>query len=312
MIKDNVLECINDTPLIRLHNIEKHFDLKFSLFIKLERNNPSGSIKDRAAKEIILDALKKNKINKETLIIEATSGNMGISLALICASLNLNLVIVMPENSSIERRIMMKELGAKLILTKKEEGMEGAVKLAKKLHKEIENSYYPNQFDNLNNLKAHYKYTSKEILKDLNNDISVFAASFGTSGTLIGCAKRFKKLNKDIKIIGIEPKESPLVSEGKIGQHKIQGIGANFIPKLFNKELVDEVIKVSSLDAYKYMNLLAKKEGLLVGISSGANLGIIDYLKDKKEYYNKNVVTILPDNFERYLSVEGVLIDEDN
>jgi len=311
MIKNSVLECINDTPLIRLNNLEKFYYLKFNLFAKLERNNPSGSIKDRAAKEIILDAFKKNKINKDSTIIEATSGNMGISLALVCATLNLKLVIVMPENASIERRKMMEELGAKIILTSPKGGMKEATKIARKLNKEINNSFYPNQFSNLNNIKAHYKYTSKEILKDLNNKVDVFACGFGTSGTLIGCAKRFKKINSNVKIIGIEPKESPLISENKSGPHKIQGIGANFIPKLYKKELVDEVIKVSSLDAYKYMNILAKKEGLLVGISSGANLGIISYLKDKKEYFNKNVVTVFPDNFERYLSVDEVILNED-
>ena len=305
MLKNSVLECIGDTDLVELKNIEKEFNLTYKLYAKLERENPSGSIKDRAALYIINDGLKNGTINKETVIIEATSGNTGISLAMIGARLNLKVIIVMPENASKERRLMMQAFGAEVLLSNKELGMQGAVDNANDLKKLKRTAIIADQFTNISNINAHYYGTSKEILKDLNGKLDVFIAAFGTSGTLIGNGKAFKEYDKNIEIIGVEPKSSSLVLTGKAGPHKIQGIGANFLPSLYNSEYVDKVISISDEDSYLGARLLAKKEGLLCGISSGCNLMAAINL-DKKAYANKIVVTVLPDNGERYLSVDGL------
>jgi len=299
----SILEAIGNTPLIKLEKIEKHYDLTFNLYGKLERNNPSGSIKDKPAYYIVLDALNKKLINKETILLEATSGNMGISLAMIGAYLNIKVIIAMPENSSKERIQMMKAYGASVILTKKEEGMTGSIKKIEDLHRKFKNSIIASQFENEANIKAHYEITAKEIYDDLEGKVDVFLAGFGTSGTLMGCAKFFKERNPNIKIIGVEPLSSPLLTKGEIGSHKIQGIGANFIPKLFDKSLIDQIITISNEEAYELTKELAKKEGILAGISSGANIAAILKI-DGKSCRNCNIVTVLPDNGERYLSVE--------
>lgn len=301
--KNSILECIGNTPLVRLNKIEKKYDLNYKIFAKVERFNPTGSVKDRASFYMIDKALKNKVINKETVIIEPTSGNTGIGLAMVCAYFGLKLYIFMPESSSIERVKMMKALGAKVMLTKKEFGMKGSIDEAIKLSKDIPNSFIPSQFENDYNALSHYETTSREILDALDNKIDVFIAGFGTGGTISGCAKRFKEVNNKIHIIGVEPLSSPLLTKGKAGPHKLQGIGANFIPKLLNRSLIDEVIDISDDDAYFFTNELALVEGIFAGITSGASLAAAVNLNNKI-YKGKNIVIILPDNGERYLSVE--------
>lgn len=305
MIRNNVFELIGNTPLVKLNKIIEKYDLSFNLYAKLERNNPSGSVKDRAAYYIIKDAFEKRLINKDSTIIEASSGNMGISLALISSYYNLKCIITMPSNASKERIKMMEAYGAKVILTKKEEGMKGSINEANRLAKEIPSSFLTKQFENEANIKAHYETTSKEILSDLDNKLDVFIAGIGTSGTLIGNAKRFKEELKSVEIIGVEPLSSPLINKNIAGSHLIQGIGANFIPSLYNKNYVDRVLDISNENAYRGVKLLSSLEGLFVGISSGASL-MAALTLNKEIYKNKNVVIILPDNGERYLSVEGL------
>lgn len=305
MIRNNVFELIGNTPLVKLNKIIEKYDLSFNLYAKLERNNPSGSVKDRAAYYIIKDAFEKRLINKDSTIIEASSGNMGISLALISSYYNLKCIITMPSNASKERIKMMEAYGAKVILTKKEEGMKGSINEANRLAKEIPSSFLTKQFENEANIKAHYETTSKEILSDLDNKLDVFIAGIGTSGTLIGNAKRFKEELKSVEIIGVEPLSSPLINKNIAGSHLIQGIGANFFPSLYNKNYVDRVLDISNENAYRGVKLLSSLEGLFVGISSGASL-MAALTLNKEIYKNKNVVIILPDNGERYLSVEGL------
>ena len=305
MYKNSVLNSIGETPLVKLDNTIKKYQLTFNIFAKLERCNPSGSVKDRAAYFIIKDALEEKKIDKDSVIIEATSGNMGISLSMIAASFGLKCIICMPENASKERVLMMKAFGAEVILTDKKEGMTGSVKKAEELGRKYKNSFLAHQFENASNIKAHYETTSWEILKDLDGKLDVFMAGVGTSGTLIGNAKRFKELNSKIEIIGIEPASSPLLNKGLNGPHLIQGLGPNFLPKIYDKKLVDKVFDITNEEAYEGTRILAKTEGMLCGISSGAAL--MGALKLNKDIYkNKNVVIILPDNGERYLSVENL------
>lgn len=301
----SIEKAIGNTPLLKLNNIINSFNLSFSLYAKLERNNPSGSVKDRAAYFIINDALKEKKITKNSVVIEATSGNMGISLSMICASIGIKCIICMPENASKERVLIMKAYGSEVILTKKEEGMVGSVKMAEELATKYKDSFLAHQFENESNVKAHYETTSWEILKDLEGKLDVFLAGVGTSGTLIGNAKRFKEYKQDIEVIGVEPFSSPLLNKGFAGRHLIQGLGPNFVPKIYDLRLVDRVIDVKDEEAYEGARILAKKEGLLCGISSGAALKAAISL-DKDKYKGKNVVIILPDNGERYLSVENL------
>lgn len=298
------MEAIGDTPLINLKRIKEKYGLKADIFAKLERNNPTGSIKDRAARQMVLSALNDKKIDKDSVLVEATSGNMGISLASICASLGLKLVIYMPENASKERRTLMKALGANLVLTPKGLGMEGSLKEAEAFVKKTPNAYLLRQFENPDNVKAHYLTTGPEIYNALEGKIDCFVASFGSGGSISGIALYLKSRNPSIKIIGIEPASSPLLSLGKAGPHKIQGIGANFVPANLQRDQIDEIIVVNDEEAYRYTRELAKYEGLLCGISSGANLAGAIKIAQREKY--QHIVTLLPDNAERYLSVEGL------
>ena len=301
-IKDySMLDLIGNTPLIRLKKIEERYHSPSPIYAKLERCNPSGSIKDRAAKEMILAALKEGKINKDSTIIEPTSGNTGIALAAIGASLGMRVVIYMPANCSIERVKMMRAFGADCRLVK-EGGMAQCIKEAEALHNEIENSFIPLQFENMNNAAAHYKTTGPEIYEETNGEVDIFISAFGTGGTLSGVSKYLKEKKPSLISVGVEPASSPFVTEGKKGAHKIQGIGAGFKPEVLDLSLVDKVITMSDEKAYELTRAIAKEEGLFVGISSGAN--VASALELAKEYPGKIIVTVLPDNGERYLSVQ--------
>ena len=299
----SMLDLIGNTPIVRLKNIEKEFSLCCKLYAKLERCNPTGSIKDRIAKEMILSALEEGKINKDTLIIEPTSGNTGIGLAAICATLGMKAIIYMPSNCSIERVNMMKAFGAECRLVK-EGGMSACIEEAKKLHQEVSNSFIPFQFENENNWIAHYKTTGPEIYSQLDGNIDYFISAFGTGGTLTGTSKYLKEKKNDVISIGVEPETSAVITTGKKGPHKIQGIGAGFKPEVLDLNVVDKVVTCSDEDAYEFTRLLAKKEGLFVGISSGANVATA--VKIAKENKDKVIVTVLPDDGERYLSVTGL------
>lgn len=298
-IHQSVTEIIGNTPLLQINNIKTDANI----FVKCEFMNPAHSIKDRIAFAMINDALKSGKITRETTIIEPTSGNTGVGLASVCASLGIKLIIAMPESMSIERRKVMLIFGAKLELTPKEKGMKGAVERANELNKEIPNSVILNQFSNPSNPAIHKATTAQEILQSLGSTkIDVFAAGVGTGGALSGIGEVLKEQNPNIDIYAIEPKDSPVLSEGRAGAHKIQGIGAGFVPDNLNQKLYKEVICVDSNDAIESARELAAKEGLLVGISSGANFFVAKELA--KKYKGKNILTILNDTGERYLSTD--------
>lgn len=302
--KHGFVDLVGSTPLVRLERMEKEFHLKCRLFAKYERNNPTGSIKDRIAKEILLNALERKEINQDTVIVEPTSGNTGIGLCAVAASLGLKAVIFMPSSMSVERRKMMTAFGAVIVLTDAKAGMPGAIAAAKEFASKTPNSYIPGQFDNLDNSLAHYKTTGPEIYRDLDGNVDVFLAGFGTGGTITGISRYLKEQKKDILTIGIEPEESPVISKGVKGPHKIQGIGAGFKPAVLDLTYVDKVVTVPSEKAYEFARLLARKEGLFCGISSGAN--VYEAVEIAKTMEDKNIVTVLPDNGERYLSVEGL------
>lgn len=302
--KHGFVDLVGSTPLVRLERMEKEFHLKCRLFAKYERNNPTGSIKDRIAKEILLNALERKEINQDTVIVEPTSGNTGIGLCAVAASLGLKAVIFMPSSMSVERRKMMTAFGAEIVLTDAKAGMPGAIAAAKEFASKTPNSYIPGQFDNLDNSLAHYKTTGPEIYRDLDGNVDVFLAGFGTGGTITGTSRYLKEQKKDILTIGIEPEESPIISKGVKGPHKIQGIGAGFKPAVLDLTYVDKVVTVPSEKAYEFARLLARKEGLFCGISSGAN--VYEAVEIAKTMEDKNIVTVLPDNGERYLSVEGL------
>ncbi len=292
---------IGHTPLVRLEEIEKEFSLKVKLFAKLESVNLTGSVKDRPALEIVLSAIREGKLSYDKPLIEATSGNMGISFSAICQKLGYKSIIVMPENMSNERKTIIKSYGATLVETKKELGMAGAVEEAEKIAKTT-GGFLARQFENYNGVLAHYKTTAPEIFNELNGKVDVFVAGIGSGGTITGSAKYFKEQNKNVKIVGVEPKSSPLLTEGKFGSHAIQGVGANFIPKILDLSLIDSVVAVNDEDAFKFSKKLALSQALLCGISSGAALfGAVKFALDNN-LENKNVVLVLPDSGLKYLS----------
>lgn len=297
-IKKDVLETIGKTPLVQINRFKENLELKNNLYAKVEFFNPGGSVKDRVGLNLIKQAYQDKLIDKNTLIIEPTSGNTGIGLAIACAIYGNELILTMPETMSVERQKLLKAYGAKLVLTEGKKGMQGAVDKANELASENKNSYIPGQFVNNNNPEAHVKTTAQELINDFDDKIDYFVAGIGTGGTITGVAKILKQKYPDIKIVGVEPSSSPLISKGEAGSHGIQGIGANFIPEILDRNLIDEMITVDLEDAYKMSRLLAKKEGLLVGISSGAALYAASTLPGE----NKNVIILLPDTGERYLS----------
>ena len=300
-IYGSILELIGKTPMVRLNKIN---DSEAEIYLKLEYFNPAHSIKDRAALKMIEEAEKQGKIDKNTVIIEPTSGNTGIGLALVCAVKGYKIIMTMPESMSIERRKMLKGYGAELVLTPKELGMKGAVDKALELAEEYESSFVPAQFSNPENPKSHELTTAEEIWADTDGDIDIFITSFGTGGTVSGIGRRLKQLKPDIKIIGIEPEDSPLVTQGKAGPHGIQGIGANFIPKNLDLSVIDEVVTASEDDSICTAKRLAKEEGVLCGISSGANVSSAIKIAKRPENKGKKIVTVITDYGERYLSTK--------
>ncbi len=301
-IYKSVDELIGKTPLVELTNIQRDLKLEAKLLAKLEYFNPAGSVKDRVAKSMIDDAESKGILKKDSTIIEPTSGNTGIGLAAVAAARGYKAIIVMPETMSVERRLLMKAYGAELILTDGSLGMAGAIKKAEELAKEIPNSFIAGQFVNPANPLIHTKTTGPEIWEDTDGEVDIFVAGAGTGGTVTGVGRFLKSKNPDIKIVAVEPKSSAVLSTGVAGTHKIQGIGAGFVPKVLDTTVYDEIIAAPDEDAFSACKLIAKKEGLLVGISSGAALSAAIELAKRPEYRGKNIVVLLPDTGERYLS----------
>lgn len=295
MIYNNALDLIGNTPILNLKEVGYP-----NVFVKLEKTNPGGSIKDRAALYMINGAEEKGILNKDSVLVEATSGNTGIALAMAGKLKGYKVIIIMPDTMSIERRQLVKAFGAELILTEGSKGMAGSIEKANELLDENSNYICLGQFDNEDNPRAHYETTGPEILKEVK-DVSMIIAGIGSGGTIVGAGKFLKEKNKDVKVIGIEPKSSPLITENKSGPHKIQGIGANFIPKIYDKDIVDKVITVSDEDAYETVRLIANKLGILIGISSGAN--IFGAMKLSDENPDEIIVTVAPDGVDKYMSM---------
>ena len=301
-IKNSFLDLVGNTPLVRVNNLIKKDELKADVLAKLEYFNPAGSVKDRIAKEMILDAMEKGLINENTTLIEPTSGNTGIGLSAVATALNLKIIITMPETMSVERRNLMKAYGAELVLTPGSEGMKGAIAKAKELASQIENSFILGQFENPANPTAHYKTTGPEIYEQTEGKIDIFVAGVGTGGTISGIGKYLKEKNPEVKVVAVEPASSPVLSTGKGGAHKIQGIGAGFVPETLDTKIYDEIITVENEDAFATGKEMAKTEGILVGISSGAALYAAKELAKREENGGKTIVVLLPDGGDRYLS----------
>lgn len=303
-IYHNIQELVGQTPILQLHHIEEQDQTQAHLFAKLEYYNPAGSVKDRVAKKMLLDAIETGQLKAGSTIIEPTSGNTGIGLCAIGKALGFDVIIVMPDTMSEERRKLMTAFGAKLVLTPGKEGMSGAIQKAEALAKEIPDSFIPSQFTNPSNPQAHYLSTGPEIDEQMDGQIDIFVAGVGTGGTISGTGRYLKEKHPDIQIIAVEPLDSPLLSQGQAGPHKIQGIGANFVPEILDTSIYDSVMTVSTQQAYKAARQLAQKEGILTGISSGGALAIAKILAQKPENKDKNIVVLLPDGGDRYLSTD--------
>lgn len=295
-------DLIGNTPLVRLNGYQKEKKLDAELLAKLEYFNPAGSVKDRVALYMLLDAQEKGLLKRDSVIIEPTSGNTGIGLAAVAAEKGIRTIIVMPDTMSIERRNILKAYGAELVLTDGKLGMKGAIAKANELAEEIPHSFIPGQFTNDANPLAHYKTTGPEIWKDTDGDVDILVAGVGTGGTLSGAGRYLKERNPDIQVVAVEPKDSPVLSEGRAGSHKLQGIGAGFVPRTLDIDIYDEVIPVTTQQAYDAARLLAREDAILAGISSGAALYAAEVLAKRPENREKRIVIIIPDSGEKYLS----------
>ena len=301
-IYNSVFDLIGNTPILSLNKFQEECHLNSRILAKLEMYNPGGSVKDRIAYQIVKDALDEGRIDKTTTLVEPTSGNTGIGLALTASVLGLKLILTMPETMSVERRSMLKAFGAELILTPGAKGMPGAIEAAKEYVSTHENAFMPCQFDNPSNVKAHYLTTGPEIWNDTDGKIDILVSAVGTGGTLTGTAKFLKEKNKDIKVVAVEPAGSPVLSEGKAGPHKIQGIGAGFVPSILDRSLIDEIITITNEEAFSTGAQICRLEGVFCGISSGAALAAARKLGSDPQNFGKTIVVVIPDSGDRYLS----------
>lgn len=301
-IYKGALELVGNTPLMEVVNVERELGLKARVLVKLEYLNPTGSVKDRAAKSMIEDAEERGILKEGAVIIEPTSGNTGIGLASIAAVKGYRMILTMPDTMSVERRNILKAYGAEIVLTEGSKGMSGAIEKAEELAKEIPNSFIPGQFDNKANAKAHFLTTGPEIWGDTEGEVDIFIAGVGTGGTLTGAGEYLKSKKPEVRVVALEPADSPVLSGGEAGPHKLQGIGANFVPAVLNTEVYDEIFRAESKDAFHAAKLLAKKEGILVGISAGAAFHAAITYAQKEENKGKTIVVLLPDSADRYYS----------
>lgn len=301
-IFNNAVELIGNTPLVEVSNMEKLYNTKARVLVKVEYLNPAGSVKDRAAQYMIADAEKKGLLKEGSVIVEPTSGNTGIGLAAIAAVKGYRVILTMPDTMSVERRNILKAYGAEIVLTEGAKGMQGAVEKANELVDSIEGAFLAGQFDNPSNAEAHYNTTGPEIWNDTDGQVDVFVSAVGTGGTITGIGRYLKEKNANVKVVAVEPSDSPLLSKGVAGPHKIQGIGANFVPSLLDTNIYDEIITVEAEDAFKVSKELTRNEGLLTGISSGAALHAALEIANRPEYAGKTIVALLPDSGDRYYS----------